>query len=266
MVTRAPGLFEQIIVIAVEGLGAGELADAAEYNSRGANTLGNAATYVGGLELPYLSWLGLGNITPLRGADPADVPAASYALLGRTSTGSDSVGGVAEMMGDVVDRMNELGYNVSTFGGAEDLLRGLRGTAGDNVDEVLGAVTDAASSGRGGLLLATVSTGGATLGAHGPVSTARTLERLDAALSRLLDDPADDALLLITGTSGADSTLASVSGSTREYVPLLAYSKQFPSGIELGKRGSLADIGATLAENFGFESPAGQSFYGPLTS
>ena len=52
-------------VIVLDAVGAGELPDAAEYGDEGSDTLGNVARAVGGLDLPTLEALGLGNVEPL---------------------------------------------------------------------------------------------------------------------------------------------------------------------------------------------------------
>ena len=51
-------------VIVLDAVGAGELPDAAEWGDEGSDTLGNVARAVGGLDLPNLEALGLGNIEP----------------------------------------------------------------------------------------------------------------------------------------------------------------------------------------------------------
>ena len=57
-------------VIVLDAVGAGELPDAGEYGDEGSNTLGNTARAVGGLDLPNLEALGLGNVMPLDGCPP----------------------------------------------------------------------------------------------------------------------------------------------------------------------------------------------------
>src|SRR5256885_2212224 len=57
-------------VIVLDAVGAGELPDADEYGDVGSNTLGNVAKTVGGLDLPNLEALGLGNVEPLEGCPP----------------------------------------------------------------------------------------------------------------------------------------------------------------------------------------------------
>ena len=93
---------ERVILVVLDGCGVGAAPDAAEYGDTGENTpntLGHLAEAVGGLNLPCLQSLGLGNILPLRGVPPADAPRAHYATVQPHSKGKDSVTGHWEMMG-----------------------------------------------------------------------------------------------------------------------------------------------------------------------
>lgn len=92
---------------------------------------------------------------------------------------------------------------------------------------------------------------------------AKALEHFDARLPEIFHAMRDDDLLLLTADHGNDPTFPG-SDHTREYVPLLVYGKTAKAGIDLGTRGSLADIGATAAENFGLELDAGESFLSDL--
>jgi phosphopentomutase len=88
-------------VIVLDAVGAGELPDAADYGDEGSNTLGNVARVVGGLDLPTLEALGLGNVMPLEGCPPQPgAPAVAGRLLER-SRGKDTTTGHWELMGIV---------------------------------------------------------------------------------------------------------------------------------------------------------------------
>src|SRR4249920_2046855 len=88
-------------VIVLDAVGAGELPDADQYGDEGSNTLGNVATSVGGLDLPNLEALGLGNVEPLAGCPPQPgAPAVAGRLLER-SKGKDTTTGHWELMGIV---------------------------------------------------------------------------------------------------------------------------------------------------------------------
>ncbi|MCU1290211.1 MAG: phosphopentomutase [Acidobacteria bacterium] len=88
---------------------------------------------------------------------------------------------------------------------------------------------------------------------------ARALEHFDARLPEILAALKENDLFIITADHGNDPT-AKGSDHTREYAPLLVYGKTAKSGVNLGTRGSLADIGQTVAENFGVELKDGESF------
>jgi len=88
-------------VIVLDAVGAGELPDAADYGDDGSDTLGNVARAVGGLDLPNLEALGLGNVEPLLGCPPQPgAPAVAGRLLAR-SKGKDTTTGHWELMGVV---------------------------------------------------------------------------------------------------------------------------------------------------------------------
>ncbi|MGZ4291352.1 MAG: phosphopentomutase, partial [Gaiellaceae bacterium] len=88
-------------VIVLDAVGAGELPDAAEFGDEGSNTLANVARAVGGLDLPTLEALGLGNVEPLAGCAPQPgAPAIAGRLLER-SKGKDTTTGHWELMGVV---------------------------------------------------------------------------------------------------------------------------------------------------------------------
>ena len=73
-----------------------------------------------------------------------------------------------------------------------------------------------------------------------------------------------DDLLMITADHGNDPTYKGTD-HTREYVPLLVYSKRFDGGKNLGVRQTFADLGATVADNFKVEVPQyGTSFLSQL--
>ena len=88
-------------VIVLDAVGAGAAPDAAAYGDEGSDTLGNVAKAVGGLDLPSLEALGLGNVEPLEGCPPQPgAPAVAGRLLER-SKGKDTTTGHWEMMGIV---------------------------------------------------------------------------------------------------------------------------------------------------------------------
>ncbi|MCK4761777.1 MAG: phosphopentomutase [Candidatus Aminicenantes bacterium] len=97
-------MIKRVILIVLDSVGAGALPDAAEYGDTGANTLANTAKAVGGLHLPNLQALGLGNILPIQGVPPAAAPLASYGKMAEASKGKDTIAGHWEMMGIILDK------------------------------------------------------------------------------------------------------------------------------------------------------------------
>ncbi len=88
-------------VIVLDAVGAGELPDADRYGDEGSDTLGNVAKAVGGLDLPSMEALGLGNVEPLEGCRPEPgAPAVAGRLVPR-SKGKDTTTGHWELMGVV---------------------------------------------------------------------------------------------------------------------------------------------------------------------
>ncbi len=88
-------------MIVLDAVGAGALPDAAEFGDEGSDTLGNVARAVGGLDLPNLEALGLGNVEELEGCPPqAGAPAVAGRLIER-SKGKDTTLGHWELMGIV---------------------------------------------------------------------------------------------------------------------------------------------------------------------
>jgi phosphopentomutase len=90
------------LLVILDGVGIGALPDADLYGDRGSNTLGNLARATGGLHLPALESIGLGNIEPIEGVSPQPAPRASYGKMAEASRGKDSTSGHWEMMGIVL--------------------------------------------------------------------------------------------------------------------------------------------------------------------
>ena len=88
-------------VIVLDAVGAGALPDASDYGDEGSDTLGNVAKAVGGLDLPNLDALGLGNVEPLEGCPPQPGAPAVAGRLVERSKGKDTTTGHWELMGVV---------------------------------------------------------------------------------------------------------------------------------------------------------------------
>lgn len=94
-----------------------------------------------------------------------------------------------------------------------------------------------------------------------PQGYGKALEDYDARLPEVFAKMTDDDLLIITADHGNDPTYRGTD-HTREYVPLLVYSPRFTQGgKELPLRKTFADLGATVAENFGVKMPETRSSF-----
>ena len=98
---------------------------------------------------------------------------------------------------------------------------------------------------------------------------ARSLEEFDALLGPFLASLKASDLLILTADHGCDpDPVAPTTDHSREYVPIVCYSPSFESrgraGVNLGIRTTLADMGQTVAENFGAKIPHGSSFLSSL--
>ena len=94
---------------------------------------------------------------------------------------------------------------------------------------------------------------------------AKSLEEFDGLLGEFLPVLSLTDMLLITADHGCDPDPRwPTTDHSREYVPILAYSPGSGAGVNLGVRDTLADMGQTIAENFGATIPHGMSFLSQL--
>lgn len=95
---------------------------------------------------------------------------------------------------------------------------------------------------------------------------AKSLEEFDALLGPFLNSMRPTDLLIITADHGCDpDPVNPTTDHSREYVPIVVYSPRAKAGANLGVRQTLADMGQTVAENFGAVIPHGTSFLGQLS-
>jgi phosphopentomutase len=109
MMSKASPEFDRVILVVLDGVGAGELPDAKTYSDTGSNTLGNLARALQlktgrKLQLPNLARLGIGNITAISGVEPMKVGsgAGAFGKARELSSGKDTTSGHWEMTGLVV--------------------------------------------------------------------------------------------------------------------------------------------------------------------
>jgi phosphopentomutase len=93
------GSSRRAAVIVLDGVGAGEAPDAADYGDAGSDTLANTARAVGGFDLPALESLGLGRIKPIQGVAASREPTGAWGIMEPRSAGKDSTTGHWEIAG-----------------------------------------------------------------------------------------------------------------------------------------------------------------------
>lgn len=98
------GVGRRAVVVVLDGVGCGAAPDTAAYGDAGSDTLGNVARAAGGLALPALERLGLGNLTEVAGVPPVADPAAAWGVMLPRSAGKDSTTGHWEIAGVLLDR------------------------------------------------------------------------------------------------------------------------------------------------------------------
>ena len=91
------------ICIVVDSAGIAPMPDQHEYGDIGAATIPNIAKACGGIDLPTMQNMGLGNITEIEGVPPAAFPSASFGMMYELSPGKDTTTGHWEMMGAKID-------------------------------------------------------------------------------------------------------------------------------------------------------------------
>ena len=95
---------KRAILVVLDGVGAGANPDAHVYGDDGASSLEHCAQAVGGLALPNLGSIGIGNITPIKGTPPTDRAHGAYGRMSEAVAGKDSTTGHWEMTGVVLQK------------------------------------------------------------------------------------------------------------------------------------------------------------------
>lgn len=91
--------FKRVFVIVMDSFGAGNGEDAAAYGDEGADTMGHIAEHMERWKIPNLRRLGLANLHPLKGVEPAAAPEGYYTVMNEKSCGKDTMTGHWEFMG-----------------------------------------------------------------------------------------------------------------------------------------------------------------------
>jgi phosphopentomutase len=95
---------KRAVLVVLDGVGAGANPDAATYGDDGASSLEHCAQAIGGLALPQLGKIGLGNVTPIVGTPPTDHALGAYGCMAAAAAGKDSTTGHWEMTGVVLQK------------------------------------------------------------------------------------------------------------------------------------------------------------------
>jgi phosphopentomutase len=154
----------------------------------------------------------------------------------------------------VLDRLKAANVPVVAIGKIEDLFAGrgvTRAIHTKSDDEGVDAVSSEMASTPRGLIFANLVDFDTLYGHRNDVAGyAANLERFDARLKALLPHLRQDDLMVITADHGNDPTTPSTDHS-REHVPLIVTGAMVRAGVDLGTRATFADLGQTVAENFG---------------
>lgn len=94
--------FKRVFLTVLDSVGIGALNDAKEYGDEGANTLCNIAKATGGLNLPNMQKMGLGNIQKIDGVKSVENQIAYSTKCGELSKGKDTITGHWEMAGILI--------------------------------------------------------------------------------------------------------------------------------------------------------------------
>ncbi len=162
-----------------------------------------------------------------------------------------------------LDNLNKAGLDVISVGKISDIFNARGITEGNKIKSNhngMEITTEIAKRDFNGLCFVNLVDFDALYGhRRDPKGYHHALEEFDTDLNNLFKELKDDDLVIVTADHGNDPTWTGTD-HTREYVPLLVYSKSLSKG-DLGTRKTFADIGATIAENFNVEAPhIGTSF------
>ncbi|MFO8080544.1 MAG: phosphopentomutase [Armatimonadota bacterium] len=91
-------------MIVLDSVGIGDAPDASDYGDEGSNTLGNLSRAVGGITLPTMQRLGLGNLTHIEGVPPTEESIGAHGRMTEQAAGKDTMVGHWEMMGQIRER------------------------------------------------------------------------------------------------------------------------------------------------------------------
>ena len=169
----------------------------------------------------------------------------------------------------VLNSLKDNGYSVISIGKINDIFDGegitkIIKSSNNNMD-TLTKLTDIMTKKFNGLCVTNLNDFDALYGHNRDVEGyANAIEELDVEIPLMLNKLEPDDLLIITADHGNDPTFPGNS-HTRENVPVIIYSRRFLEPKKLDTLQTMADIGATIAENFEVDAPEiGKSFLAKL--
>ncbi|WML35293.1 phosphopentomutase [Clostridium sp. OS1-26] len=122
-------MIKRTILIVLDSVGIGEMPDAAKYGDVGSNTLGNVSKAVGGLSLPNMEKLGLGNIDGIKNIAKCENPIGSFGKCAELSIGKDTVTGHWEIAGVILKEP----LNTYPEGFSEDIIKEFESKIGKKI-------------------------------------------------------------------------------------------------------------------------------------
>lgn len=162
--------------------------------------------------------------------------------------------------------LDEANYDVIALGKINDIFDGYginKYSKTVSNDDGMNQITEWATKDFNGLCFLNLVDFDALYGhRRDPIGYGNALMQFDKQLPLLMNNLNDDDLLLITADHGNDPTYVGTD-HTREFVPLIAYSKSFTEGGNLPILTTFSDIARTISDNFKVEkTPYGSSFLG----
>lgn len=97
-------MINRVIWIVLDSVGMGEMPDSVKFGDVGCNTIGNVSSKLGGLKLPNMEKLGLGNIEGMKNINKVENPIGCFGRFAEMSDGKDTTTGHWEMCGIQLDK------------------------------------------------------------------------------------------------------------------------------------------------------------------
>ena len=158
----------------------------------------------------------------------------------------------------ILDKLDENNYSVIGIGKVNDIFDGQginKSIKATSNNEAINKLTDIIDKKFMGLCMVNLCDFDSLYGHNRDVEGyARAIEELDVDISIIINKLELEDLLIITADHGNDPTFAG-NGHTRENVPVIIYSRNFKSPKRLAPFETLANIGATIADNFDISEP-----------